>query len=60
MVTIWSIERLMRMAKRKIQLTLIIDTNENPTIEEIRRDLEREINCASYFYEVIDTKEIVE
>ena len=46
------------MAKRKIQLTLVIDTDENPTIEEIEKDLAREINCASYCYEIIDMKEI--
>ena len=45
------------MAKREIKLILLIDDDE-PSIEEIKHDLEQEINCASYFYEIIDVEEV--
>lgn len=48
------------MRKRKIQLMLILDTDETPNIEEIKNDLEREIRCASYYYEIDDIKEVTE
>ena len=47
----------MSMEKREIRLTLIID-NDEPSINEIRHDLEQEINCASYYYEVINVEEV--
>lgn len=51
------------MAKRIIKLTLILDEVENvslgeTSLEEIKRDLEREINCASHSYEIVDIEEI--
>ena len=42
--------------KKIVVLTLEIDTEDEHTEEEIKKDLEQEINCASYFYNIIDCK----
>ena len=41
-----------------VQLTLIVDTDEDPSVEQIKNDLMTEINCASYYYELVEIKEI--
>lgn len=39
--------------KKKIVVILELDTiDQEPTEEQIKADIEREINCATYFYNV--------
>lgn len=38
--------------KKHIIVTLALDTESNPSDGEIKMDIERELNCASYFYTV--------
>jgi hypothetical protein len=38
--------------KKKIVVTLELDTEEEPTEEQIKEDIVQEINCATYMYDV--------
>ncbi len=40
-------------------ILIVLETDTDVTLDKIRNDLETEINCASYYYEVVEVKEIV-
>ena len=43
--------------KKTIIVTLELDSEEDIPIEEIKRDIETEINCATYYYDVKSVEE---
>ena len=45
---------------KKIQLTLLANVKDDVDTNEIKRDLEREISCASHTYEVLSVEEVEE
>lgn len=42
--------------EREIKLTLIVDTDDEVTEEKVKRDIEKEISSADYYYEVISVE----
>lgn len=42
-----------------VELTLAVDTaDENVSLETLIKDLMREISCASYYYELLEAKQV--
>lgn len=42
--------------KKIIVITLEIDTEDEPSYDQIKTDIETELNCAGYFYTMKDMK----